>query len=312
MQVLKGRVTRINLMSVSPDSRYVVAGGYGCDIWDLEIPKAKPRDLVAKESMTWVPQLRFTLDALFALRLMTWTRFGLTDDTAVDFTSLQLEQPQRGIVDTANGLLKSVNPIDGRPGRSVHEIVTFKLGGEELGQAVSVNPVAGCPWINGFDPRGNRYLGDYGGSRSSLHASVLFDAATDAVVATFERHHKWVSPNRSLPARPWCFTPDGRRVIAPTETYLFVYDCALGGLPTTACSLPTGAELRALAIHPDGRILATVENEREVTFRDAETLQVMRTYDFAMPKVTCVAFTPDGTRCVVGNSRGKVLLFDVE
>ena len=95
-------------------------------------------------------------------------------------------------------------------------------------------------------------------------------------------------------------------------THLFVYDCALGGLPTTAHSLPTGAELHTLAIHPDGRILATVENEREVTFRDAETLQVIRTYDFNMPKVTCVAFTPDGTRCVLANSRGKVLLFDVD
>ena len=67
-----------------------------------------------------------------------------------------------------------------------------------------------------------------------------------------------------------------------------------------------------IAAHPDGRLLATVEDGRAVTFRDAETLEVLRRYDFAMPTVTCVAFTPDGTRCVVGNSRGTVLLFDVE
>ena len=67
-----------------------------------------------------------------------------------------------------------------------------------------------------------------------------------------------------------------------------------------------------MAMHPNGRMLATVEDGRAVTFRDADTLDLLRTYDFAMPTVTCVAFTPDGTRCVIGNSRGKVLLFDVE
>jgi len=58
--------------------------------------------------------------------------------------------------------------------------------------------------------------------------------------------------------------------------------------------------------------VATVEDERTVTLRNADSLHPLRSYDFAMPKLTCVAFTPDGTRCVVGNSRSKVLLFDVE
>jgi len=58
--------------------------------------------------------------------------------------------------------------------------------------------------------------------------------------------------------------------------------------------------------------IPTVERERAVMSRDAATLQVTRTYDFAMPKLTCVQFTPDGTRCELCSRLGKVLLFDVE
>ena len=70
-----------------------------------------------------------------------------------------------------------------------------------------------------------------------------------------------------------------------------------------------GAEVHFTAVIT-GRILATVEDGWAVTLRYADTLEVVSSYDFAMPTATCVAFTPDGTRCVLGNSRGKVLLFN--
>ena len=85
-----------------------------------------------------------------------------------------------------------------------------------------------------------------------------------------------------------------------------------GDLPASEREIPGVGCCRVMAFHPDAHTLATIENERTVTLRDAETFQPRRTYDFAMPRVKCVALTPDGTRCVVGNSRGKVLLFDVE
>ena len=106
--------------------------------------------------------------------------------------------------------------------------------------------------------------------------------------------------------------PDGRHLFAIDGHRVVRYDCATGGEPVAGLPLPIDTDPRVLACHPGGRVLATVEGGRAVAFRDAETLRVVRTYDFGTPTVTCVAFTPDGTRCVVGNSRGKVLLFDVD
>ena len=112
---------------------------------------------------------------------------------------------------------------------------------------------------------------------------------------------------------PWAFTPDGRRALVAASHHVLVYDCDAGGPPVLTLPHPVvGGLFNALAVYPDGRRVATVEDHRTVTLRDADTLQPLRSYDFAMPRVTCVAFTPDGTRCAVGNSRGKVLLFDVD
>ncbi len=69
---------------------------------------------------------------------------------------------------------------------------------------------------------------------------------------------------------------------------------------------------RQIAFHPGGRLCVTVDGSAAIELRDAETLAVARRYDFAMPKLTAVAFSPDGLVCAVGNSRGAVLLFDVE
>ena len=99
---------------------------------------------------------------------------------------------------------------------------------------------------------------------------------------------------------------------AATGGVLYAYHCPAGGPPVAAATLTEGSWVCDLAAHPDGRLIATIEDDRQVTFRHADTLSVLKRYDFAMPRVQAVAFSPDGTRCAVGNSRGKVLLFDVD
>ena len=161
----------------------------------------------------------------------------------------------------------------------------------------------------GFSPDGTRYLAetDFTGQTTGRHH--LCDTATDAVVTTFARH-----PGHSFNDCTWCFAPSGRALFVVASRHLLRYDCATGGLPTAVLALtePEVGACPPITAHPDGRVIATVEDGRAVTFRDGETLELLRTYDFNMPTVTCVAFTPDGTRCVIGNSRGKVLLFDVD
>ena len=155
-----------------------------------------------------------------------------------------------------------------------------------------------------FYPTGVRYLAD--DELSGRELCQLRDTVTDQIVTTFER------PRGEECVEQYVFTPDGGKLFMASRHHVTVYACPQGGPPLLEFALPKGCTLHALAVHPGGRVLATVEDQRTVTLRDADTLQPLRSYDFAMPRVTCVAFTPDGTRCAVGNSRGKVLLFDVE
>ena len=158
-----------------------------------------------------------------------------------------------------------------------------------------------------FDPTGVRYLADDPDDElGGREFCQLRDTVTDQIVTTFER------PKEEERVEQCVFAPDGGRLFVVTRHHVTVYACPQGGPPVLDFALPKGCKLHALAVHPGGRTLATIEDERTVTLRDADTLRPLRSYDFAMPKLTCVAFTPDGTRCVVGNSCGKVLLFDVE
>ena len=185
-----------------------------------------------------------------------------------------------------------------------------------------------------FRPQGDSYA-----ARASETVYNLRDTVSDKVVTVFT-----VPPGYDDHFDFETFYPDGQRVFARTQRHLLGFDSATGGLPVAVLTASEDSRFRATACHPQGHILATVENisvalgvtsgppypprvvtprQRRrtgirkrtrcvVTLRDVVTLHALRAYDFGLPSITCVAFTPDGTRCVVGSSRGKVLLFDVD
>ncbi len=309
MQILRGRRTGVDQLLVSSDGRYLVAGGWDCHVWDLQNPKAKPLTVVRGALDVFAIDAHFlsTTELLIhTTHPQRWSRHDIETGATIDL----LYEPNRFLhtvrVHPSGELLKILS----RPAVTRSEkLRTHRVVGGRLSPPGPDS--SGPPLLRlfGFTPAGTHYLAetDFTGQATGRHH--LCDTATDGVVTTFARH-----PGHSFNDCTWCFAPRGRELYVVASRHLLCYDCAAGGLPAAMLALPEAEVGRCppIAAHPDGHILATVEDGRAVTFRDADTLQVLRTYDFAMPTVTCVAFTPDGTRCVIGNSRGKVLLFDVD
>jgi len=244
-------------------------------------------------------RMQFTsATVLFASKDRFWYRHDLaTGDVAI------IKFPSRvrvknGIIHPDGDLLKTQAGDD-----QVETYRVTKVGFEPVGRAGTIPKFY---WLIGFNPSGDRYLVNsiFGEQLNDIYH--LFDSATDTLVTSLE------SPSLGSGYYSWLFSPDGRRAYATSYGELFAFDCVNGGPPVVTFEPFDSTHYDLQAMHPDGRILATVENEQTVTFRDTDTMRPLRTYDFRMPRVRCVAFTPDGTRCVLGNSRGKVLLFDVE
>lgn len=321
MQLLRGRTIAVDALAVSLDARYVVAGGPGaCHAWDLRDPKAVPRVLDRSPARTH--KLTFASDTTVVAfqefhrsEEVHWWRYDLEAGTGVELASPKLASPRPMIVHPSGRLLKA-SP------RQRGLIETFRLSDDESGWVSMGGSKHDDNWLLVYDASGDRYVAREYNYRDTVYKYRLRDTRTDAVVATFDQFED----RHPFALKSWAFTPDERRAFTVSDRWLYAYDCAAGGLPVLSLRLPEGGAVKAdviysnghvsavqaLAVHPDGRRVATVEDHRTVSLRDADTLRVMGSYDFAMPKVTCVAFTPDGTRCVVGNTRGKVLLFDVE
>ena len=305
MQLLRGRTIGFDQLLISSDGRYVVAGTTLCHVWDLHDPKAKPRPIPTGGPGNWNLDVQFLNATQLFIRTAqpyTWSRYDFETGLTTDLKCPAAMSWHMACVHPSGETVKVLVQVQS----SAHEARTYRVLSDRLELLDTPRPLTGR--LSGFSPTGLHYLFRTQDSRDNCLTYALHDAGTDAVVTTFEP-----TPGNYLEnPRTWCFSPDGWQLfVAGWE--LVRYDCSTGGSPTVAVDWRNNQHSdHPLAAHPDGRLIATVEDGRAVTFRDAETLEVIRTYDFAMPTVTCVAFTPDGTRCVIGNSRGKVLLFDVE
>ncbi len=297
MQLLRGRTAGITELAVSPDSRYVAAGGNGCDVWDLHAVRPRAKRLTRKS----LAGVNFCTSSLLLFSAGWPARWMLWDAATAQFTEVArdgVELRNRVVIRTPDALLKVATWGDEGPGT---RLATGRVVGGAFAAIAEPKELPFRLVPLAFLPQGERYVAS--GEWPAPHYG-LYDDSTDELVVTF-------AVADDSPVSDAVFTPDGARLLLVHDFGLDGYDCA-SGKPLASLAWPEPRPLGQLAFHPGGRLAATAEGAAGVTFRDAETLEVLRVYDFAMPSVNAVAFTPDGTRCVIGNSRGKVLVFDVD
>ena len=69
--------------------------------------------------------------------------------------------------------------------------------------------------------------------------------------------------------------------------------------------------VRALALSPDGRLLAVVTSDRRLVFWDVAAAKDVASWPNSQTIPKCVAFRPDGKSVAVGCADSTILLYDV-
>ncbi len=108
---------------------------------------------------------------------------------------------------------------------------------------------------------------------------------------------------------PNAMANDGGAFAVGINKHIWVYD-----VPSRALRhrLKFEKEIRVLAFHPNGRLLASAATNSVVTLWDATSGERLTQFDWITGKVMALAFAPDGLTCAVGGSKGEVAVFDVD
>ena len=102
------------------------------------------------------------------------------------------------------------------------------------------------------------------------------------------------------------FSPDSKKLAAVTSDAVVVWKADTLQVWEKG---PEGAF--ALAYHPSGDTLATVDQDRIIRLRDASTGRPLRAFVGNPMRVNALAFSPDGTRLVTGGSDRTVRVWHV-
>ncbi len=180
-------------------------------------------------------------------------------------------------------------------------------------------------------------------SASQDHTVKLWDVASASIVTTFEGHTSWVfsvdfSPDGTLLAsaseevKVWDidtgeaatfslgdgfsglrgsvdFSPDGTKLAAISADGVTLLEVATGSAVSLATGHPYGS--RAVALSPDGTMLATAAKNVEVHLWDVATGSVNAMLRGHTVRVNSVEFSPDGTTLASSGSDRTIKLWDV-
>jgi WD40 repeat protein len=107
---------------------------------------------------------------------------------------------------------------------------------------------------------------------------------------------------------PCALAPGGTAFAVGRNKIIWVYDVAAR---TLRHRLRFEKEIRHLAFHPNGRLLASAATDSVVTLWDAAAGAELRRFDWQSAKVEALAFAPDGLTCAVGG-RASLGVFDAD
>jgi RNA polymerase sigma factor (sigma-70 family) len=116
------------------------------------------------------------------------------------------------------------------------------------------------------------------------------------------------------------FSPDGHVLVSAGDRTVRLWE--LASCLEVAVVKGSGSTMTAVAVSPNGRLIAAAEGGRRSMFFDGSVPPVIHLWDIATGEelarldhdgsvVTSLAFSPDGTRLVSGLANGSVLIWDV-
>jgi WD40 repeat protein len=110
------------------------------------------------------------------------------------------------------------------------------------------------------------------------------------------------------------FSPNGKRLAMAYSKWVEVWAIPDGTEPLVRFAAGTGRSPIIWAVNwtADGRCLLTAGNDGCVRMWTADTGTELNAFDWAIGKLYCAAFAPDGLTCAACSARGQVVVWDVD
>jgi WD40 repeat protein len=107
------------------------------------------------------------------------------------------------------------------------------------------------------------------------------------------------------------FTPTGHTLaLANGADKVALYD--VHRKPKELAAWPAHSRVLQVAVHPDGKLLASGGADGTVTFWEMATQRQLACYDWKVGAVRALVFHPDGMTCAAGGDTGQIALWDVD
>ena len=176
---------------------------------------------------------------------------------------------------------------------------TVRLWDAATGNLLSVLKGSGTqPWMVAFSPDGRRLATVHHDDKDTVS---LFDLAAGGTPR--------ILPGHTRPTRVLAFSSDGQKLFTGSDDKTVkVWDTGTG---KELLTIENCAEVRGLAVSPDGRLLAT-QCSSELVLWDARTGSRLRSLKNPMDAgLWSILFSTDGRTLIIGGKFGEARLLDV-
>jgi WD40 repeat protein len=106
--------------------------------------------------------------------------------------------------------------------------------------------------------------------------------------------------------------PGAAAVVLLRDRAFFAIDATTRDAPAVKRRNANPKHFTDLAFSPDGRSLATTNNDTTVTIWDTATWNPARSYEWKIGRLRSVCFAPDGLRCAAGSDTGQAVVWDLD